>query len=134
MKNILNEINEIKYLFGYKPGRVISEQNVPVAGLKDVVDLYYQFDSNYFKENPTGTITMRKDNTFPIIEKINNMTLNDNVNFNNHWQANGTDFGRGFDSGNGAFNYSWDGTQLNIVGGSGNENNCRPEGCFYVKK
>ena len=27
-KAILNEINEIKYLFGYKPGRVISEQEI----------------------------------------------------------------------------------------------------------
>jgi hypothetical protein len=29
MKNLRNELNEMKFLFGYKPGKVISEQNIP---------------------------------------------------------------------------------------------------------
>ena len=28
-KNILSEIDQMKYLFGYKPGKVISEQATP---------------------------------------------------------------------------------------------------------
>jgi len=28
-KNLRNELNEMKFLFGYKPGKVISEQNIP---------------------------------------------------------------------------------------------------------
>ena len=28
-KNLLNEINQMKFLFGYKPGRVLSEQEMP---------------------------------------------------------------------------------------------------------
>lgn len=28
-KNLLNEINQMKFLFGYKPGRVLSEQETP---------------------------------------------------------------------------------------------------------
>ena len=28
-KNLRNELNEMKFLFGYKPGKVISEQNMP---------------------------------------------------------------------------------------------------------
>lgn len=29
MKNLKQELNEMKFLFGYKPGKVISEQNMP---------------------------------------------------------------------------------------------------------
>ena len=29
MKNLKQELNEMKFLFGYKPGKVISEQNIP---------------------------------------------------------------------------------------------------------
>ena len=29
-KNLLNELNQMKYLFGYKAGKVISEQNTPI--------------------------------------------------------------------------------------------------------
>lgn len=28
-KNVINEIKQMKYMFGYKPGKVISEQNIP---------------------------------------------------------------------------------------------------------
>ena len=33
-KNILSEIDQMKYLFGYKPGKVISEQSVPAVMTK----------------------------------------------------------------------------------------------------
>jgi len=29
-KNVLNEISQMKFLFGYKPGKVLSEQEIPV--------------------------------------------------------------------------------------------------------
>ena len=29
MKNLKQELNEMKFLFGYKPGKVLSEQNIP---------------------------------------------------------------------------------------------------------
>jgi hypothetical protein len=29
MKNLRNELNEMKFLFGYKPGKLLSEQNIP---------------------------------------------------------------------------------------------------------
>jgi len=29
MENLKQELNEMKFLFGYKPGKVISEQNIP---------------------------------------------------------------------------------------------------------
>jgi hypothetical protein len=29
-KNVINEISQMKFLFGYKPGKVLSEQNVPM--------------------------------------------------------------------------------------------------------
>ncbi len=28
-KNLLNELNEMKYLFGYRRGKILSEQNTP---------------------------------------------------------------------------------------------------------
>jgi len=107
--------------------RVIKEQNSStVAGLKTAIETSYQFDANYFKKNPSGTITMTPDDTFPRIEKINNMNVKDSDNFNSHWDADGQDFGRGFRSGDGRFKYSWDGSKLNIIGGS-----CRPNYCYY---
>lgn len=29
-KNVINEISQMKFLFGYKPGKVLSEQNLPM--------------------------------------------------------------------------------------------------------
>ena len=116
--------------------RVIKEQR-DVESLRSAVPTlmnYYQFDTNYFKKNPRGVIKMEEDNTFPNILKINNMSVNDPANFNEFWNGDGQDFGRGFRTGNGVFNYNWDGTKLNITGGSGNEQNCRPKFCYYNPK
>ena len=39
-KNVLNEINQMKFLFGYKPGKVLSEQ-------KTVEEIYMDEDSDF---------------------------------------------------------------------------------------
>jgi hypothetical protein len=41
-KNVLNEIKEMKYLFGYKPGKVISEQDLPEEDyeMEDDISIY----------------------------------------------------------------------------------------------
>jgi hypothetical protein len=43
MKSLINEINEMKYLLGYKRGIVISEQSTPPTEPKESLgDIYYQ--------------------------------------------------------------------------------------------
>jgi hypothetical protein len=43
MKSLINEINEMKYLLGYKRGVVISEQSTPTPEPKESLgDIYYQ--------------------------------------------------------------------------------------------
>lgn len=43
MKSLINEINEMKYLLGYKRGVVISEQATPPTPSKESLgDIYYQ--------------------------------------------------------------------------------------------
>jgi len=43
MKSLINEINEMKYLLGYKRGIVISEQSTPTPEPKESLgDIYYQ--------------------------------------------------------------------------------------------
>ena len=114
--------------------RVIQEQPFDVDALRSALPAlmdYYQFNVDYFKKNPKGTIKMEPDDTFPRILKINNMDVKGTSNFDELWSADGQDFGRGFRTGNGMFNYMWDGSQLNITGGSGNEKNCRPNYCYY---
>ena len=37
MKNLKQELNEMKFLFGYKPGKVISEQNMSEMDDDDIV-------------------------------------------------------------------------------------------------
>ena len=42
MKSLINEINEMKYLLGYKRGVVISEQETLTPSKESVGDIYYQ--------------------------------------------------------------------------------------------
>lgn len=35
-KKVINEINQMKFLFGYKPGKVISEQDLPESNLDEM--------------------------------------------------------------------------------------------------
>jgi hypothetical protein len=44
-KNLINEINQMKYMFGYKPGKVISEQNIPTGSTNDVSEMYEDYDT-----------------------------------------------------------------------------------------
>lgn len=117
--------------------RVIQERGVDVetviSALPAIME-YFQFDLDYFKKNPSGIIKMEPNKTFPLFLQINDIQLKNSSNFTDYWKADGQDFGRGFRSGNGMFNYEWDGSQLNIVGGSGNENICRPNYCYYNPK
>ena len=46
-KNILSEIDQMKYLFGYKPGKVISEQEQPKTN-KILNCFYYYHKYCYF--------------------------------------------------------------------------------------
>lgn len=96
----------------------------------------FQFNLDYFQKNPKGKIQMEANKSYPRILKINDIDLGvENMsNFTDYWRGDGQDFGRGFRSGNGMFNYNWDGSQLNITGGSGNEESCRPEYCYYISK
>lgn len=41
-KELLNELNQMKFLFGYKPGRVISEQEMPEAEM-EMSDVEFDF-------------------------------------------------------------------------------------------
>jgi hypothetical protein len=41
-KELLNELNQMKYLFGYKPGRVISEQEINEAEM-EMSDVEFDF-------------------------------------------------------------------------------------------
>ena len=42
MKSLINEINEMKYLLGYKRGIVISEQETLTPSKESLGDIYYQ--------------------------------------------------------------------------------------------
>jgi hypothetical protein len=42
MKSLINEINEMKYLLGYKRGVVISEQETLTPSKESLGDIYYQ--------------------------------------------------------------------------------------------
>ena len=48
-KNVLNEINQMKFLFGYKPGRVISEQELP--------EMYEDYIDDELEEGPEMEIS-----------------------------------------------------------------------------
>jgi len=114
--------------------RVIQEQGIDVDALRSALPAmmeYFQFNLDYFKKNPRGTIEMEPNKRVPSLLKINEIEVKNSSNFSDYWNADGQDFGRAFRSGNGMFNYEWDGSQLNIVGGSGNENSCRPDYCYY---
>lgn len=119
--------------------RVLSEQVPDAEGIKVLQDLgskYFNFDKSYFQKNPEGVIYMKPNNPSVRILKINDKNLNDvKFQFDNFWMEQGEDFGRGFDSGNGVFNYSYDGSQINITAGTGNNpENCRPEFCYFKSK
>jgi hypothetical protein len=43
-KNVLNEIDQMKYLFGYKPGKVISEQKSRPISEMDYTEEYDELD------------------------------------------------------------------------------------------
>jgi hypothetical protein len=49
-KNVLNEIKEMKYLFGYKPGKVISEQDLPEQDYEMEDDISFYDDDVMFAE------------------------------------------------------------------------------------
>jgi hypothetical protein len=38
MKNLKQELNEMKFLFGYRPGKVLSEQNLPTEAGYDMYE------------------------------------------------------------------------------------------------
>ncbi len=56
--------------------------------------------------------------------------------FNELWQANGTDFGRGYRTGStGKHNYTYKDNKIYIVPAEGNEGaTCGEGGCFYILK
>jgi hypothetical protein len=54
-KNLKNELQEMKFLFGYKPGRVISEQNIPL--MEDV------FEDDIFMAEPDVMEPVTKPDT-----------------------------------------------------------------------
>jgi hypothetical protein len=49
-KNVLNEIKEMKYLFGYKPGKVISEQDLPEQDYEMEDDISF-YDDEIFGQD-----------------------------------------------------------------------------------
>ena len=55
-KEVLSEISQMKYLFGYKPGKVISEQTKPVSPQpeKGVVETPEQKNLNFLKDLATA--------------------------------------------------------------------------------
>ena len=50
-KNLKNELQEMKFLFGYKPGRVISEQHIPMV--EDEFDMDIDFADTDVAPAPT---------------------------------------------------------------------------------
>ena len=54
-KNLKNELQEMKFLFGYKPGRVISEQHIPMDedNFEDVMDMDIDFGDTDVAPAPT---------------------------------------------------------------------------------
>jgi hypothetical protein len=50
-KNLKNELQEMKFLFGYKPGRVISEQHIPMD--EDEFDMDIDFADTDVAPAPT---------------------------------------------------------------------------------
>ena len=119
--------------------RVLNEQVPDDEGIKVLQDLgskYFNFDKSYFQKNPEGVIYMKPNDPSVRILKINDKKLNDvKFQFDNFWMEQGEDFGRGFDSGNGVFNYSYDGSQMNITAGTGNDpEHCRPDFCYFKSK
>lgn len=50
-KNVLNEIKEMKYLFGYKPGKVISEQDLPEEDYEMEDDISFYGDDDFGNED-----------------------------------------------------------------------------------
>jgi hypothetical protein len=50
-KNLKNELQEMKFLFGYKPGRVISEQHIPM--IEDEFDMDIDFADTDVAPAPT---------------------------------------------------------------------------------
>jgi hypothetical protein len=49
-KNVINEISQMKFLFGYKPGKVLSEQNVPMEQDYEMEDDISFYDDVMFAE------------------------------------------------------------------------------------
>jgi|LakMenEpi03Aug12_release.lakeMendotaPanAssembly.Ray.scaffolds.fasta_scaffold27771_6 hypothetical protein len=39
-RNLLNEINQMKFMFGYKPGKVLSEQDEPKFDIGTALSIY----------------------------------------------------------------------------------------------
>jgi hypothetical protein len=52
-KNVLNEISQMKFLFGYKPGKVLSEQEIPVDEDFSEIDFSDVIDSPGVAPAPT---------------------------------------------------------------------------------
>lgn len=139
MKSLLiTESEKNRILNMHKSRNFLMEQTDDLDALRSALPSimeYYQFNKEYFDKNPKGVIQMEPNVTSPSILKINNMDVKGDANFQKYWRADGTDFGRGFSSGNGVFNYSWDGTELSVVAGNGNDpETCRPGNCYYEYK
>lgn len=69
---IIKELNEMKYLFGYERGRVISEQNIPIDELDMEVhsDEVPSFDlEGMFKgmSKPNGDMEIEEDMDIPVM-------------------------------------------------------------------
>jgi len=149
LKNIQSVTNEHNIRIK-KNGKII---NLTEGDLKRIVkkilseqatahEEYRVLNNVYFESNTTGTFTMDpQSTTFPKILDVNGskdgIISPDGIpDFNELWQANGTDFGRGYRTGStGKHNYTYKDNKIYIVPAEGNEGaTCGEGGCFYILK
>jgi hypothetical protein len=104
-----------------------------LGALKSSAESVFQFNKQYFEGAKTGVMILEPNKPVPSIQSINGIDTTSNYTFNDFWSPNGTEFGRGFRSGNGNYTYSFDGTNINLMAASDNTSGmCKTLGlCMY---
>ena len=69
-KKVINEINQMKFLFGYKPGKVISEQDLPEMDLEEMEVEEIDTDEKLDEENVEEGTEMEANEDFDVMDFI----------------------------------------------------------------
>jgi hypothetical protein len=67
-KKVINEINQMKFLFGYKPGKVISEQDLPEMDLEEMEVEEIDTDEKLDEENVEEGTEMEANEDFDVMD------------------------------------------------------------------